>query len=269
MSEGVSTEMKSKVGVTVQSVVRALDIIQCFNSHQELGISEISEMMQLSKSTIYGLVNTLAVKGYLEQNRSTQKYHLGIKLFELGNIAHSRMDLRNEAKPFCQMLAEKWKDTVHLATQHEGEIIYIDKINMPESVIVYSQVGKKAPMHCTGVGKAILAYMDISFLEKYIFNKPLAKMTENTIIDKKELHEELRAIRTKGYSFDDEEIEIGLRCVAAPIFDHTGCPVAAISISAPYRKLTDDLVENIATDVKHYAQKISERIGFQGERISS
>ncbi|MFZ7133275.1 MAG: IclR family transcriptional regulator [Eubacteriales bacterium] len=254
--------MKGKEGVTVQSVTRALDIIQCFKNNEELGISEIAAVMQLSKSTIYGLVHTLAVNGYLEQNKSTQKYRLGIKLFELGNIVHSRMDLRNEAKVYCQQLADKWKDTVHLATYYDEEIIYIDKINMPEAVIVYSQVGKRAPMHCTGVGKAILAYVDDGFLEKYISDKPLKKITKNTITNKGKLIKELEVIKTQGYAVDDEEIEIGLRCVAAPIFNYKGYPIAAISLSAPYRKLTDDVIKKISKDVMYYAQKISERVGY-------
>mgnify|MGYP000320306336 CR=1 FL=1 len=150
-------EGKEKRGVIVQSVARALTMISCFANDTELGISEIAERMDLSKSTTYGLVNTLTAFGYLEQTEN-KKYRLGLKLFELGNLVQSRMDVRMEARPYCQLLADKYRTTVHLATHSEGEIIYIDKVDNNSSVVVYSQIGKRAPMYCTGVGKAILAF---------------------------------------------------------------------------------------------------------------
>lgn len=130
----------------------------------ELGISEIAERMDLSKSTTYGLVNTLTAFGYLEQTEN-KKYRLGLKLFELGNLVQSRMDVRMEARPYCQLLADKYRTTVHLATHSEGEIIYIDKVDNNSSVVVYSQIGKRAPMYCTGVGKAILAFLPEEYME--------------------------------------------------------------------------------------------------------
>ncbi|AOT71272.1 IclR family transcriptional regulator [Geosporobacter ferrireducens] len=258
--------MEKTKGVIVQSVARALEILQCFSGNTiELGISEIADAMELSKSTVYGLVNTLVVKGYLEQSQQSKKYRLGIKLFEFGNLVQKRMDLRNEAKVFCEILAEKYRNTIHLAAHYEGEIIYIDKVDIPDSVIAYSQVGKRAPMHCTGVGKAILAYLDTEYIENYVLNKPLNKMTENTIINPQKLLEELQIIKERGYAIDDEEIEIGLRCVAAPIFNHKGYPVAAISVSGPYRKMNDEFMKEVAKDVQSYVQQISERLGYSNK----
>ena len=157
-------EVKEKKGVIVQSVARALTMVSCFANDAELGISEIAERMDLSKSTTYGLINTLTVFGYLEQTEN-KKYRLGLKLFELGNLVQSRMDIRMEAKPYCQLLADKYRTTVHLATFSEGEIIYIDKVDNNSSVVVYSQIGKRAPMYCTGVGKAILAFLPEEYVE--------------------------------------------------------------------------------------------------------
>ncbi|HCX63970.1 MAG TPA: IclR family transcriptional regulator, partial [Eubacteriaceae bacterium] len=152
--------MANPQGVIIQSVSRALDILQCFEgNNKELGISEIANSLMLSKSTIYGLVNTLLSGGDLEQNKENKKYRLGIRLFELGSLVQRRMDLRNEARLYCLELAENYSYTIHLATHYNGEIVYIDKVDMPGAVIVYSQVGKRAPMHCTGVGKAMLAYL--------------------------------------------------------------------------------------------------------------
>lgn len=249
-------------GVTVQSVARALEIIACFADNAELGISEISERMCLSKSTIYGLVNTLAAFGYLEQSEQNKKYRLGLKLFEMGNLVQSRMDIRREARPWCQLLADKYRTTVHLAMYSEGEIIYIDKVDNASSVVVYSQIGKRAPMYCTGVGKAIAAYLPQEYLERYIFSKPLKKMTERTITSREELLAEFQGIREKGYAVDKEEIEPGLHCIAAPIFNHRGHPQMAISASFSFGRFWDIDWNEATRDVLYYAKQISERLGF-------
>ncbi|MEL7624056.1 MAG: IclR family transcriptional regulator [Clostridiales bacterium] len=253
--------IEQRPGTTVQSVARALTIIKCFEDCTELGISELSEQMGLSKSTIYGLVNTLAVFGYLEQSEN-KKYRLGLKLFELGNVVRGRMDIRREAHPWCRMLADKYRTTVHLAVPSEGEIIYIDKVDDTSSVVVYSQIGKRAPMHCTGVGKAILAFLPQDYLEKFVFSRPLKKMTDRTITSREKLLQELETVRQKGYAVDDEEIEPGLHCIAAPIFNHRRQPQMALSVSFPYGRLWDIQWEETARDVLYYARQISERLGY-------
>ena len=250
-------EGKEKRGVIVQSVARALTMISCFANDTELGISEIAERMDLSKSTTYGLVNTLTAFGYLEQTEN-KKYRLGLKLFELGNLVQSRMDVRMEARPYCQLLADKYRTTVHLATHSEGEIIYIDKVDNNSSVVVYSQIGKRAPMYCTGVGKAILAFLPEEYMEKYVLSRPLIKMTEHTITTGDRLLKELE----RGYAVDDEEIEPGLHCIAAPIFNHKRQPQMAISMSFPYGRMWDLDWEQAVRDVLYYAKQTSERLGY-------
>lgn len=253
--------LKKREGVMVQSVTRALEIVECFSDADELGISEIAERMDLSKSTIYGLVNTLASFGYLEQGEN-KKYRLGLKLFELGNVVQARMDVRREARPWCQLLANKYRTTVHLAAYSEGDIIYIDKVDNSNAVVVYSRIGKRAPMYCTGVGKALLAYLPESYVEKYIYNRPMTPMTEHTITTRPALEAELAKIRETGYAVDDEEIEPGLHCIAAPIFDHRRRPVMAVSASFPYGRLWEVDWNEATRDVLYYARQISERLGY-------
>ena len=248
-------------GVVVQSVARALNIIECFSDDTELGVSDLAERMALSKSTVYGLINTLTAFGYLEQVEN-KKYRLGVKLFELGNLVQSRMDVRLEARPYCELLAEKYRTTVHLAAYSEDEIIYIDKVDNTNSVVVYSRAGKRAPMSCTGVGKAILAFLPEEFIETYIASKPLRSMTEHTITTREGLLEELAKIREQGYAVDDEEIEPGLHCIAAPIFNHRRRPQMAISISFPYGRMWDLDWDQAIQDVRYYASQISERLGY-------
>lgn len=248
-------------GVVVQSVARALHIIECFSNDTELGVSELADRMALSKSTVYGLINTLTAFGYLEQV-DNKKYRLGIKLFELGNLVQSRMDIRLEAKPYCQLLADKYRTTVHLAAFSEGEIIYIDKVDNTNSLVVYSQIGKRAPMYCTGVGKAILAFLPVDYIETYVTSKPLTPITDHTITTREGLLEELEKIRERGYAVDDEEIEPGLHCIAAPIFNYKHQPQMAISISFPYGRMWDLDWEQAIQDVRYYASQISERLGY-------
>ena len=147
--------------VIIQSVDRALQILDCFAGLiQELGITELSTKMGLVKSTIYGLVNTLLMYGYLEQNPENKRYRLGLKLFELGSIVQGRMDIREIAKPYLRELSGQFHMTVHMGIYRDGEVVYIDKMDSPDTRIIYSQVGKRAPMYCTGIGKAIFANME-------------------------------------------------------------------------------------------------------------
>jgi DNA-binding IclR family transcriptional regulator len=140
--------------------------------------------------------------------------------------------------------------------------VYIDKVDDPNSVIQYSQVGKRAPIYCTGVGKAILAYLPESFMESNVFNRQLVKYTPNTITARDSLLKELETIRLNGYSQDNEEIEFGLRCVAAPIFNHRSVPIGAISVSAPAGRFSENMVGDVAKEVKLNALKISKAMGF-------
>lgn len=253
--------MAKSEGVTIQSVVKAANILDFFIKKSEMGISEIAQQAGMSKSTAYGIVNTLTETGFLEQDSESKKYRLGLKLFELGSVVQSRMDLRAEARPFCQALSEKYGQTVHLATHSEGEVVYIDKFDVPDFLIVYSQVGRRAPMSLTGVGKAMLAYLGDEYAEKYVINN-LSKKTEKSLDTKEKLFKNLDEIRQKGYAMDDEEIQPGLRCIASPVFAKGGRVAAAVSLSGVTAFMTDDKIEDIAKDVKECALNISRRLGY-------
>jgi len=253
-----------KEGVQIQSVARALDIIKCFADEPELGISDISEKMGLGKSTVYGLVNTLVNYGYLEQGIRHKKYRLGISLFELGNLVLSRIDVRNETKDACMPLAKKYKATVHIASHSRGEVIYIDKIDLSDSLISSSSVGRRAPMYCTGVGKVMLAYLPKEYLQNYVLNHPLRKLTKNTITTEKKLLEELKTVRDTGIAIDNEEIETGLTCIAAPIFKRDGDIELAVSLSFPFNKVKDVDQDEVKENLLACTRNISARLGYKG-----
>lgn len=254
---------KRKGGVQVQSVARAAEILKCFLHTPEMGISEIALEMGLNKSTVFGLVNTLTQYGYLEQVESNKKYRLGIVLFEMGNLALSRIDIRNEAKELCMPLAAKYPAAVHVATHSEGEVIYIDKLDSGTSLISASSVGKRAPMHCTGVGKAMLAHLPESYVDQYL-TFPMKKLTEKTITTRQRLMEELEEVRETGIAMDREEIENGLSCIAASVLQQDGQPALAISLSFPYGRIGDVDVEEVKRELLACTKMLSARLGYRG-----
>ena len=256
----MATPIKKKI--LVQSVARALTIINCFTNNSELGISELSDEMHLSKSTVFGLVNSLVQYGYLDQTVKHGKYKLGIRLFELGNLVLSRIDIRQEAKNYCAHLAHKYPATVHIATHIDGEVIYVDKIDNNNSLVTASNIGRRAPMYCTGVGKAMLAYLPEEYLKKFILSHPFIKKTKNTITSKERLLSELKEIRTTGIAVDKEEIELGLTCIASPVLDKDAYPELAISVSFPYGRIKDIKEEDVQKDLLACTQYLSERLGY-------
>jgi len=247
-------------GTTVQSVSRALDILNYFETEEELGISEVAARMGLSKSSAYGLVNTLAAYGYLQQTEN-KRYRLGLRLFELGNIMHQRIDQRAEAKLLCAQLSEKLETTVHLAMHSAGDVIYIDKVNDPRSIISYSQVGKRAPMYCTAVGKAMMAHLPESYREQFVYSREMRSATELTLVTREALEEELDTIRRRGYSLDKEELEKGICCIAAPVFNSLHEPQMAISASFLTARFLSMDIDETARGVMYFADQISRKLG--------
>ena len=254
-----------KNGNMIQSVERALRILEEFSvKEREIGVTELAKRVGLNKSTCFGILQTLQSNGYLEQNLDNGKYCLGIKVFELGQTFEAGLEIRSITKPYLQSLVDKTKETVHLVVRYKLEAVYIEKVEGPSAINIISQIGKRVNMHCTGVGKCLLAYFpEESF--KLVMQGELQRFTDNTITDKNCLIQHLNEIRAKGYSIDDEEIESGLRCVAAPIFNHKKEAVAAISISGPTNRITPDKIEEIAELVKDTAASVSKRLGYSGE----
>lgn len=247
----------------IQSVDRSLQILEVFSSkNRELGVTEIANILGIHKSTVFGLLATLENRGYVEQNLENGKYKLGLKLFELGNLVQEGMDLRSIAVPFIEELVEKFGETVHLVVHDRGEVVYIDKRESQSAIRILSQVGRRLPMYCTGVGKCLLAYIREEDLQT-IIKKGFQPFTPNTIVDEQQLKKELEKIRENGYAFDMEEIEMGLRCVAAPVKDARAEVIAAISLSGPSMRMDEKRMYELIEPVKFAALKISHNLGYQ------
>ncbi|GAB6156213.1 IclR family transcriptional regulator [Desulfosporosinus burensis] len=251
-------------GTQVRSVAKALMILNVLAEHQrEMSLGDIAKEMQLAKSTAYGLLATLRDFGYIEQSPLDGKYHLGIRLFEVGNVVANSWDVRQVAVPFIQTLVDELGETVHLVVLDKGEVLYIDKRESTKSLRIVSQVGTRLPAHCTGVGKVFLANLPIGEVRRIIATKGLSRYTKNTITDFSRLEEELNLVRQLGYAMDNEEIMESLRCVAVPLRAHTGKVCAAISVSGPSSRFDGEQLESIVNLMVRIGQEISTSLGYR------
>lgn len=215
----------------IQSIERAFSILELFQkTHDELGLKEISQALELNKSTAFGLVNTLLSLGYLHQNEQNQRYSLGLKVLSLSNAVKVHNIIIRIAHPHLVRLSGQFGETAHCAVEDNGSVIYLDKVEAQGAIYINTQIGAKSYIHCTGVGKCILAYMPPEKKEA-ILKSNLTTMTYNTLTNAERLREELSKIIQQGYATDNEEIEIGLSCVAVPVFSSLNKVVCAISIS--------------------------------------
>ncbi|MDA8227433.1 MAG: IclR family transcriptional regulator [Desulfitobacterium hafniense] len=251
-----------KSGVMVQSIERAISIINCFSKDRpQLRLRDIADELQLNKSTVHGILNTLKHYGYLDQDEETQKYRLGLKLVEIGNQVLNSLELRSVATPIIKGVSGKTGETVHMVILDGWDVVYIDKAESSQSMRITTDIGSRYSAHCTGVGKALLAYKSREELMKILPDK-LERLTEQTITDKEELIAHLQEVYQRGYAIDDEENAEGLRCVAAPIFDHRGKAVAAISVAGPSVRITKERIGGFVAIIREAAVQISVRLGY-------
>lgn len=249
----------------VQSVERAIIIIETLaKSRQEMSLTELSNEVGWPKSTVHGLVSTLRDYHYVDQSSITGKYKLGIHLFELGNIVGRSWDISSIAKPHMQKMSQILGETVQLGTKSNGEVLYLDKIDSNQMLRIVSEIGGRLPMHCSGLGKVLLAYSSNLEIQKIIAQKGIHPRTLKTIVTKEELEKELQRIRKAGYAVDDQEIMDGLRCVAAPIFDGNNKVLYAISVSGHCQNMQGQHFEEIIEILTKTAKSISYEMGYRG-----
>ncbi len=246
----------------LSSVANSIRLTKAFSENEyEMGISALAIRLGLAKSTVHRLATTLVEYDILEQNRETGKYRLGLALFELGTLVRRKMDTASESRAQMYSLAEMTGETVQLAVLDHQSVLYIRILESRQAVRMSTIAGSRAPAHCTSVGKILLAHQSSEVVQEIIDNG-LKRYTANTITDPAVLAEELVAIRAKGFALDDEEIEVGLRCVAGPIRNHSGRVIAAISVAAPVQRMTKKNVQSTIPTVVAAADAISRRLGY-------
>ncbi len=247
----------------IGSVQRAIDILNLFGPQcPEMGTTEMARALGLHKSTTASLVSTLAANGFLSQNPDTRKYRLGLKLVERAFAMLDQVEIRQIAYPHLQELRNQWNETVNLGILDGPDMVYVERMLGTKALGMRSEVGRRAPAHSTGLGKAILSCLPLAQVRAFVERYGLPSITPKTITDPDTFFAELERTRERGYAIDDEENEIGGRCIAVPVFDHTGHPVAAVSVSAPTARLPLEDVPHVGAQVRETAKAISRGLGY-------
>jgi IclR family acetate operon transcriptional repressor len=248
----------------IQAIERAVAILNTFSAEEpEFGVTELADRLELHKSTVHRFLVNLEVAGVVERNRHTSRYRLGLRLFELGGLVLQQMNLWDEAMPFLEGLVRDSGETGHLAVLDGGEAVYIEKVEARRALRIPSAIGRGYPAHATSLGKVLLADLDPAASDALISERGLDRCASHTIIDPDLLREELARVRTLGYAVDDEEYEEGLRCIGAPIVDHTGQVVAAMGIGGPVTRVTPSRIDELAELVMAAAGSLSRRMGAE------
>lgn len=255
---------KEKSEYIIQAVDHALDLLEQFHDDiDELGVTELSKRLKLHKNNVFRLLATLESRGYIEQNRVTENYRLGLKTLELGQTFIRQMGLLRQSRPVLESLVRECNETTYVAILKEFHIVYLDVVETDLTVRVVPRVGARLPAYCTAAGKVQLAYMTDEELENYLPSKELKRYTPNTITDKDELKRHLKDIAEQGYALDNEELDVGVKCVGAPIRDYTRRIVGAVSISGPSMRFLDDRMNNeLIPLVKRASEEISTKLGY-------
>lgn len=247
-----------------QTIDRTLQVLSLFTiDRPEWGVTEISEALNFYKSTVYNILATLEARGFVLKDPVTEKYRLGIKFLELGSVVLQQLDLKRIAHPYMEKLSKEFNETVHLGVLVDGEVLSIELQESSRSLRPVIYVGKRAPLHCTAVGKAIMAHLSEDEISEVIAAHGLKRFTPNTITDPAELSIEFERIRAMGYALDNMEHEEGVRCVAAPIRDLSGRVIASMSVSGPAYRVNEQNQEEIARRVKQYCEQISVEMGYR------
>ncbi|MGM0651967.1 MAG: IclR family transcriptional regulator [Bacillota bacterium] len=260
--DGVGT----RDGKYVQSLERALNILEVMAEISEpVTVTELANKVNLKTSTAHRLLTTLLYRGYVEQDKGSTRYRLGLKILEIANAVTSFSDIRSVARPYLEELVARCNETSNLTVLDENEIVYIDQIESHNYIIVkmFAQVGNRGPVHCTASGKALLAYLPEEKLDQVLSVIDYKQYTSETITDPELLKKELIRVRKDQYAVDWGEMEENVRCIAAPIFDYAGKAVASIGVSGPSSRITHHYMNNELSEiVKEVAEKASARLGY-------
>jgi IclR family acetate operon transcriptional repressor len=229
-------------------------------------LSDICRQLELPKSSTHRLLATLDQRGYVNRDGSL-KYGFGPKLLELVGAYDPWLRLRRAASPVMNDLAQRSGETCHLAVLFRGHAVYVDKVNSPRSISMASRIGSTAALHASSVGKALLSGLAPAELDAFIAQHGLPRLTAKTITCPDELREHLTEVRVRGYAVDDEEEEEGVKCVGAPLFDHHGQVVAALSLAALSFDLPQDRIPELARMVRDAAAKVSYQLGYAPQNL--
>lgn len=247
---------------TVQTIERALTILEALGQFpQGIGVTELGQYIGLHKSTVHRLLGSLLIYGYVDQDKDSERYRLGMKILALGLEILNNLDFRKEALPFMRELVEISRETVQLAVLDYSQIVVVERDHSPETITV--NLGLRADVHCTAEGKVLLAHLSPDKIERILMKSQMRQYTMNTMTDISNILVHLEKVRSQGYAINAEEFVEGLRSVATPIFDHAGSVIASLSISGPTSRLTLERIGRLVTVLKEASSSISTRLGYR------
>lgn len=259
-----------EVAAGSQTLDRALTILVEVGEAGPRGLTlaECALSLGYSKPTVHRILRTLLARGFLRHDEERGTYTLGVANLRLGMTFLEQLDLRAEALPILREVGTQSGETVHLGVLDGSDVVYIEKVESSHAVRMFSQIGHTMPSHSTGIGKAILAFLPEEELAA-LLPRRLEVRTPATITDRKQLLGHLAKTRERGYSIDEIENEEGIRCVGAPVFEHTGTVCAGISIAGPVTRLTQERTEELGALVLEAAMEISRRLGYAAEQAGA
>jgi IclR family acetate operon transcriptional repressor len=246
----------------VQSLVRALGILnQLAKTDEGMTLTSIAESVGLAPSTAHRLLTTLQQERYVRFDPERRLWSVGVQTFVAGSAFLKTRNLVGVARPYMRALMEESRETVNLAVQDDHEAMYVYQIERPQTARALARPGARVPLHCSGVGKALLSAKTDGEMEKLLPKDGIRRLTANTIVSRSALRQDIASIRERGFAIDDQEHAIGLRCVAAPVFDELREPIAAISISGPAARISEENIQRLGELARQKAEKITAKLG--------
>lgn len=254
-------------GATLSSVRNAARLLCAFSaSETQFGVGELARRLGLGKSTVFRLLTTLAQEGLVEKDPRTGKYRLGLKVYELGAIVATHLDLHEAVATELDELRNRTGETVHVAILDGDEVVYVERRESPQTLRLWGRVGHRNRAHRTSTGKVLLAHLPPEELDRVLARRPLDAKTSHTITDPEVLKRELERVRRRGWAQNVNESEMGVASVAAPIRDARGEVVAAISVAGPTLRFTPATMRRIVRETTAAAEAISARLGYRPQR---
>lgn len=246
---------------SVAAVLKVFALLQALSENDETGISDLSVRLAMPKATVYRFLQTMMTLGYVRQEKDSERYGLTMKVFELGTKALQYPDLVDLAKRHMQMLADVTGETVHLGTLIDSEIIYVHKVDSRHMLGMYSRVGRRAPLHCTAIGKVLMAWEDPERRDHVLKGADFKRFREKTIVEPAAFLAELERVKAQGFGEDREEFDDHIRCLGVPIFDRLNHPIAGMSISFPTFRYDESKEAETVALLQAASKDISTQLG--------
>lgn len=259
----------STTSTRIQSLDRALEVLDFLSTEKGLTLTELADQMQQSPATLYRVLTTFEARGFVEADPTTQTWHVGAAAFRVGSSFMHRSSVLERSLPEMHQLMTSTGETANLGIERAGQVLFISQVETSEAIRAFFPPGTMSPMYASGIGKALLSSFDEDRIAKYFRGVELTGFTHRSITDRQVLLADLALIRSRGWAYDNEEKTAGMRCVAAPVFDVQGEAVAGVSVSGPTARMSDDRIAALGEAVRDAAQRISKGLGAKNRENMS